>query len=602
IILGGSRGVALMMITTTLFLAYAFRRAGLQWAFGESHEEAKQAIRRWLVRGASLAGFFVVILIAVWMMPQFKFVNQNVFGRFATSYQELMTGTYPRVWWMSLQMVKDKPLTGAGFTSWMQQYPHYQSEWFENHPQTSIGLPPIGSITQRAHNDYFQAWAELGLPGLLLMIWLLVVHLRCINKLLTEKRSWLGIFAATATLATLTRALFGFPFHEAPASCLFIANWALVAHLADPKMREWAPDWLSSIHKWLLGVFGVIVFFIAAMPVYQYMLADYLAKLHGRYGVQAASLTAEGKIEEANQWLEWGYLGLERSVDILPQLGSNRYILAIDTFERGKLANHVDQVRKSIALFERTTKSYTYYGVYTYLGHAYLWLWDHTKAPEDAEKSIQAFTTASKIQPTDESVLCDLALAMGKTGRTEDALFFISSISLKFPGFVERSLLPAAQSAEASGDWLAAAFLFSMSAYNDPNNFDVQKQTIEFYLRSQRADLAEDVYAVAAEVQLNDENRDSFRNLLSNILLQRLSRGEYEPAREFLGELQQKERLASESMVWYYSLIVSSLAGHPFESIIDWRQAVDLGIEPTQLESLQAVLANQYKASILLAY
>ncbi|MDP8243487.1 MAG: O-antigen ligase family protein [Candidatus Hinthialibacter antarcticus] len=605
IILGGSRGVALMLITTTLFLVYAFQRAGLRWAFGDSHEEAKQAIRQWALRGLSLGALFIVVLFAVWMMPRSEFVNQNVFGRFTTSYQDLMTGTYPRVWWMSLQMVKDKPLTGVGFASWMQQYPEYQSEWFEAHPRTSIGLPPVGSITQRAHNDYFQAWAELGLPGLLLMIWLFTVHLRCIGQLLYDKRSLLGIFAATATLATMTRALFGFPFHEAPASCLFIANWALVAHLASPKFREWSPDWLTKLaapQKWAMGAVGVVAFFITAMPVYQYMLADYLAKLHGRYGVAAANLTAEGDRDGANQWLEWGYLSLQRSIEIAPELGSNRYILAIDTYERGKLASDVEQVRRSIELFEETLKSYTYYGVYTYLGQAYLWAWEHSQSPEDAEKAIQAFTASSKIMPTDEDVLSWLALALGKTGRTEEGLYFVSELTLKFPGFVERSLLPAAFSAEARGDWLSAAFLFSMSAHNDPHNFEVARQTVEFYIRSQRLDLAEDVYVVAASVQWSDENRALFQKLLSDILLQRLSRGEYEPARDFLLELQQKERVAGDSAVWYYSMIVSSLGGHPFESIIGWRRAVDAGVDAAQLEPFRFVLVNQLLAPILQVY
>ena len=577
----------------------------MRWAFGDSREAVQLAIRHWALRGLSIAALFVVVLFAVWMMPRSEFVNQNVFGRFTTSYQELMTGTYPRVWWMSLQMVKDKPLLGVGFTSWMQQYPRYQGNWFEAHPRTSIGLPPPGSITQRAHNDYFQAWAELGLPGLLLMIWLLVIHLRCIGSLLTHKRSWLGIFAATATLATMTRALFGFPFHEAPASCLFIANWALVAHLSSPQLREWAPGWLTisvAPQKWTVGAVGVVVFFAAAMPVYQYMLADYLAKLHGRYGAVAVDLTTQGKIEEANQWLEWAYLSLERSVDIAPKLGSNRYILAIDTFERGKRADDLEQVQRSIEEFEKSKASYSFYGIHSYLGQAYLWAWERTQAPQDAEKSIQAFKTSAKIMPTDEEVLSWLALALGKTGRTEEGLHFVSELTLKYPGFVERSLLPAAYGAEANGDWLSAAFLFSMSAHNDPYNLEVAKQTVEFYIRSQRFDLAEDVYAVAASVQLNDENRAIYHKLLADILLQRLGRGEYEASRQFLIELQQKERLSDDSMVWYYSMIVSFVSGHPFESIVDWRRAVDAGLNPAHLEPFRFVLVNQLLAAIIPVY
>ncbi len=605
IILGGSRGVALMILTATLFLLYAFRWAGLRWAFGESHEAVKAAMRLWGLRALSLGAFFIVVLFAVWMMPRSEFVNQNVFGRFTTSFQELLTGTYPRVWWMSLQMIGDKPLTGVGFTSWMHQYPDYQADWFEANPQTSIGLPKPGSITQRAHNDYFQAWAELGLPGLVLMLWLFAVHLRCIGALLTDKRSVLGIFAATATLATMTRALFGFPFHEAPASCLFIANWALVAHLSSPKLREWAPPWLQSLaapNQWAMGAIGVVAFFIAAMPVYQYMLADYLAKLHNRYGAVAADLNAQGDVTQANQWLEWGYLSLERSVEILPQLGSNRYILAVDTFERAKRSEDVELAKQSITLFEQALESYTYYGIHSFLGQAYLWVWEHTQTQEDADNAVEAFKTASRILPTDESVLSWLALTLGKVDRKDEGLFLVSELTLKYPGFIERSLLPAAHMAEASGDWLSAAFLFSMSAYNAPQNLEVARQTIDFYTRSQRIDLAEDVFAVAASVQLNDENRDVYHQYLGELLLKRLSNREYEPAIDFLRQLKQKERISEDEMVWFYSMVVAWLAGHPFESVGDWRRAIDAGVDPNSMEPFRISLVNYLLVPILQVY
>lgn len=94
----------------------------------------------------------------------------------ATSLQHADTvGTWQvrqHTWRGAWKMIADRPLTGFG----LGLYAYYQK------PYTSDGIPisVIGgapSLGEQAHNTYLQTAAELGLPGLLLLISVLVTFL-----------------------------------------------------------------------------------------------------------------------------------------------------------------------------------------------------------------------------------------------------------------------------------------------------------------------------------------------------------------------------------------------------------------------------------------
>lgn len=164
--------------------------------------------------------------------------DTGVLHRF-TSLKETFAGTYPRVWWMSLQMMKDKPIMGVGFNAWQFRYPQEQGEWFTEHTETRLGLPIKDTHTQRAHNDFLQMAAELGIVGLGLFAWLLAVHLKQAWLLIRNQKRWdtLRMVGLVATTGTLAHSLIYFPFHAAAGSALFLANLALFA-VAAPALPE----------------------------------------------------------------------------------------------------------------------------------------------------------------------------------------------------------------------------------------------------------------------------------------------------------------------------------------------------------------------------
>ncbi|MBI1390713.1 MAG: hypothetical protein GC154_19965 [bacterium] len=607
IVLGGSRSTALMVLAAALFLAAALWARGAGLARGLARRAGAIDFKTWGLRGAGLAVLLVAMFFSMSFFPRIQEVNQNVLKRFTTSFDEMMTGTYPRVWWMSLLMVSENPLTGVGFTAWPQQYPQYQADWFEAHPRTSLGLPKIKTYTLHAHNDYLHAWAETGLPGLFCVLWALAVHARCLRRVL-RNGSWLGVFAGAATLATLTRSLAGFPFDEAAASCLFIANLALTAHYAGAaRPVRFAPaGWARASAVWLAApaLAAIVGYFILARPVYNYILGDYLAKLHTRYANDGLPFRDAGDVDRYNQYLEYGFQSLKRSLVYEPDLGANRYSYAIELFERGAQASDETMVADSITEFERALESYSYYEIHVYLGKAWFWLWHNNADPESpeargaAEKAIARFQQASRIMPIDETVYPATVLAMAMTGDKQAALKLVEELELKYPGLIARALLPAAYERAQSGDSLAAAYLYSLSAYVKPENSAVFRETVEFYLHDGRPDLARDVYLAGVELHMGGENEAMARGLMVSILERFFERGDYETGYRFVESLQAMEAFQKNPALWYYSTLAAWLSGRPFEAAAACERAIETGIPADQIAPLARVIGEQTGAML----
>lgn len=100
------------------------------------------------------------------------------------------------------KMIRERPLTGFG----LGLYPYYQKEYtHDGMPLARMGGAP--SLGEQAHNTYLQTAAELGLPGLLLMVATLAVFLvtgfRRIGQLEpgTRRSLLMGSLAATVAFA-----------------------------------------------------------------------------------------------------------------------------------------------------------------------------------------------------------------------------------------------------------------------------------------------------------------------------------------------------------------------------------------------------------------
>jgi len=135
---------------------------------------------------------------------------------------EFSFGRRIAIWKFTGMMIKDRPLLGSGIGTFKYNTLRYQANFFEQGDNRS--LYPHG-FADKAHNEYLQLWAELGIVGLAIFLWFMIAYFyRGIKYLKKEKNEYLqgiviGLMASV--MAVLVDALFGFPFHLPATIVLF---------------------------------------------------------------------------------------------------------------------------------------------------------------------------------------------------------------------------------------------------------------------------------------------------------------------------------------------------------------------------------------------
>lgn len=115
------------------------------------------------------------------------------------------------VWRHTFEMIADAPLFGVGLNNWSALYPRY-----DQGDIVGIVVSP-----QRPHNDFLWIWAELGLVGLVLFLWLLW----CVCKQVLERiqaQNWVVLCAGLGAVALLVHSIFSFP-REQPIAVFFLS-------------------------------------------------------------------------------------------------------------------------------------------------------------------------------------------------------------------------------------------------------------------------------------------------------------------------------------------------------------------------------------------
>jgi Flp pilus assembly protein TadD/O-antigen ligase len=241
-----------------LFLVYSATRAGwlaltveilLLFALvARDHIKTKGGLfwnyNKTLATGASL----LILLIMINMGPRgFKWGMGQVVDRAATviKYEEESTENEDHgdesialriaVWKNTLEMIKDNFWIGLGLGNHKVVYPLYHRK---------VVMEKVFSETVQlynVHNDYLQAFAELGLAGILLLCWSGFVFVRLTFGLLASghprETRFFTIAIVVAIIGLLVNAFFSFPFQRAvPPFVLMIFLGILTSwHLVDKR-------------------------------------------------------------------------------------------------------------------------------------------------------------------------------------------------------------------------------------------------------------------------------------------------------------------------------------------------------------------------------
>ncbi|RJP35238.1 MAG: O-antigen ligase family protein [Candidatus Omnitrophota bacterium] len=589
----GSRGVALMIPPSLLVIGVGLYLARFKKNKETKRNDHSQIVtpfwsRKAIVVGSVLIASLFILGLLISRAPLAQKQLVGVYNRFQTSTETLLSGTYPRVWLFSLVMVREKPLTGVGFSAWSYEYPYTQELWYTTYPQTKIGLPPINKFSEHAHNDYLQTWAELGIPGLLCMFWLLFIHARGIWKIFRSHPIPIpAIFAAAATVATLVHTTVAFPFHEAAASCLFLANLALVSwHVCDKKFVrtfDWLPQRATG-PRGFMSAAALAVYIASAYPVYNYIVGDFGARQYKIYADYTRGMKDPATI---HQYLERGYAYLLESTIYLPNIGPTYFTIGCETYGRAKRDGNEQLFLQGIDYLKRSLETYSYYDTYGHIGRAYRLVWELTQKPDYFEAAVTNFKNAVSIMPTFEEGWAQIGLLYAKNGQAMDALNLLAETELRFPGFIDRTIYQGALDMEAQGDLELSAMLFNIAS--TIKNVQIEKhfhETIAFYLRHDRPDMAVNMIAGSTENQTPESITKAVTYLLVNYLYQK----KFEEAWQLTEELRKQETLQPIKEIWYFSGIVAWISGRPVDTLFCWEQALEKGMPREQLSGSYSVV------------
>lgn len=191
----------------------------------------------WLVRGpgrAALAALALTALLAPFVGMAVRELTSgtpvHVEGALATPSHSLGgLGVRGSVWRAALGLVRDHPLVGVGPGQFQAAFPPYRDPREIERSRHGV-CSELDTEVEHAHNDWLQAFCELGLPGgLLFALGLGLVTRAALRALRDDTRVGLAV----AALALLVNAFVHAPLLANPASATLA--FALFGTLADPR-------------------------------------------------------------------------------------------------------------------------------------------------------------------------------------------------------------------------------------------------------------------------------------------------------------------------------------------------------------------------------
>src|SRR3989338_1741229 len=121
------------------------------------------------------------------------------------------------VWQETLAMLRDHPLTGAGLAGYQTTLAPCHQPW---HKEAS---PYALEVFLYPHNIFLNFWSELGLGGLLVFMWLVVVFVRLIWQ---RRERTLSVVALAGMTALIVHGLVDVPYFKNDLAVLF---WVIIA-------------------------------------------------------------------------------------------------------------------------------------------------------------------------------------------------------------------------------------------------------------------------------------------------------------------------------------------------------------------------------------
>ncbi len=189
-----------------------------------------KTIKRHFIYFIIIGGISLVIISSV---PGKKVIGQRALS--TVSIEKSGTSSSQRflIWKCAQNMFMDSPFIGLGWGTLELFYPYYQGKYLKNSKYSSLK-----THANRAHNEIFQFLSEVGIIGLGIAIWLLIIFVKCSLKLLKRTSSnkecqyiILGLFSGI--IGMLIDNLFNVSLHFASPAMVFWVNTGIIISIGN---------------------------------------------------------------------------------------------------------------------------------------------------------------------------------------------------------------------------------------------------------------------------------------------------------------------------------------------------------------------------------
>ncbi len=300
-----------------------------------------------------------------------------------------------RTYAVALEMLKDKPVLGAGPGNFNILYPRYAAEMGEQ------GLRGGELMVKDAHNDFLETAVDLGIPGLFLFLFLLfsagrISYILC--KTSGREEKLLAAALASSILAVSVNALASFPFKMPSTTFLFWMNLALLGALYGQKGR--AP---VKLNVPALKTFFTLFFAAGCFLSHGSLSASlYCGKAKRAKGPAALQYAEQAVRHNPFSW-EYNFLA-------------------------GKYAVELREYEKALKYLAAAKKYRPYFNViYNNLGIAYY----GTGRTAEAE---QAYLYSIKLNPHHADVYSNLGVIYAQAGKYDEAAEYFKRALDRKPG------------------------------------------------------------------------------------------------------------------------------------------------------------------------
>jgi len=194
-------------------------------------------------RLATLGAIVMILAVAATLWGQYGGRHRETLLRRLSSHRELSNRAF--LWLVSLEMIRDKPLSGTGYGRYNAEFWPYCERYIQRpgHEMFTYILREMRGLNPgHAHNGLLEAACETGVPGTVAYLALWVMVFVCCHRCVrggapADQR--LGRHLRAALICVFVDSLFGFPL-QLPASALLF--WILLGNVAQTYRRAAAAE------------------------------------------------------------------------------------------------------------------------------------------------------------------------------------------------------------------------------------------------------------------------------------------------------------------------------------------------------------------------